>query len=173
MLQRLKTYLILLIVAVFLFLGIHWFHGRVLGMTVILYGSVLDAALAILGTALLFHFMRFRRSWDLEPIFFFSSLFLALVIYCIMVPTLVDRSLSVFVLETVEQKKRIDESKLEGVILSRYLKEMDVTNQRIQEQLASGTIVRRGNEYVLSPWGHTIVEITRFYKENLLPRKDY
>lgn len=136
---------------------------------VILYKNILIAVTA----AILIQLLVNKKTKSLnEKILFFLVMNLTGICYAMAVPTIIDRSLSIYILEEINRKEKIHRSEIEKEILNNYLNEYSVINTRIFEQLKSGTIIIDGNECItLSDRGKLIVLMTNFYKKVFLNRK--
>jgi hypothetical protein len=147
-------------------------HMRLFRVDVVFYAAILDGVLAtaLCGTALLL----IRRA------FAFSSLEKALLVanwlllgYCfaISVPTVIDRSLSFYLLEKIAQRGggiRLD--RFEQVFTQEFMKEHHLVEVRLTEQQQSGTIEIDGNCVRLTPRGERLASFSRFFRRYLLPR---
>lgn len=148
-------------------------HMRLFRVDVVFYAAILDGVLAtaLCGAALLL----IRRA------FAFSSLEKALLVanwlllgYCfaISVPTVIDRSLSFYLLEKIAQRGggiRLD--RFEQVFTQEYMKEHHLVEVRLTEQQQSGTIEIDGNCVRLTPRGERLASFSRFFRRYLLPRQ--
>ncbi|GAA4854005.1 hypothetical protein GCM10023332_01480 [Luteimonas vadosa] len=146
---------------------------KLLKVDVVFYSSLQAAAaasllLAILmfGTALFSALSGFERGQLL--------VICALLGYvlAISVPTVIDRSLSFYILEKLQQRGgaiRLD--RFEHIFTGEYIREHKLVDVRLTEQVESGTIVIDGNCVVLTPRGDRLAAFGRFFRTNLLPRK--
>lgn len=88
---------------------------------------------------------------------FFNAMthFLSVMLFVMIVPGAIDRSQSVFLIgimgEHPERTYTADE--LQQIFISTYVKDGDAIGRRMDEQLATGTIVRDGNGFRLTPQG--------------------
>ncbi len=147
-------------------------HARLFSVDVVFYGALLDAAVAAAATGAAMQATRL-----LAPLNAFERAQLAVVwlmcgyVFAISVPTVIDRSLSIYLLEKIEQRGgAIPVGAIEGVIATDYLREQRVADVRLTEQLASGTVTRESGCLVLTDRGRRIARFSRFYRANFLPR---
>ena len=89
----------------------------------------------------------------------------------ISVPTVIDRSLSFYILEKLEQRGggiRLD--RFDEVFTREYLKEHRLVDVRLTEQVESGTVTISDGCVRLTPKGSAIASFSRAYRRNFLPR---
>jgi hypothetical protein len=163
--------LIALYLMLFLCIGI--VHFRFLAVTVVLYAALLDAALAAVVTAVIaFGPLRPRLTATAAEIALSLCLGVLLaVLYSIMVPTLIDRSLSLYMLEKLHAHGAgITPESLARAITEDYFDERRVVDARLIEQLKSGTITIANGCVRLTPRGKLVVRLSQLYRKTLLPR---
>ena len=96
-----------------------------------------------------------------------------LVGYCfaISIPTVIDRSLSIYILEKLSQRGgEIKLEKFSDVFKEEYMKEHRLIDVRITEQKESGTIIVKNDCVILTKRGKLIVKFTKFFRQNFLPK---
>ena len=92
--------------------------------------------------------------------------------YALSIPTVIDRSLSIYILEKLAQRGgAIRQGAFESIIVNEYMKEHRLVAIRLTEQLASGTIEIEGDCVRLTSKGRAIAETTRFYRTHILPKR--
>jgi hypothetical protein len=172
-----KTFLaIVALIALYLllFLCISIVHFRLLPVTVVLYAALFDAVLAAVTTMTIV-FGVLRRRLPITSAEIALSLcvgVLLAVIYSIMVPTLIDRSLSVYVLEKLQQHGGgIKRDAIEDAIRQAYFGERRVVDARLTEQLDSGTITIKDGCVRLTPRGEFVVRLSQLYRRTMLPKR--
>lgn len=179
------TYLIFIFGAyAVLLLLINFFHFRYLTVNVVFYSTLFDAlvAIAIIGIVV----YTVRRLSGPESLFGLgvrqftgAEIWLTLVctalagyIFAISVPTVIDRSFSIYILEKLEQRGgSISLPAMNDIVIKEYSQEHRLIDVRMTEQLKSGTLTIENNCVRLTGWGKRIVAFTRFYRTNLLPKK--
>ena len=93
-------------------------------------------------------------------------------IFAISVPTVIDRSLSFYILEKLQQRGgAIRLSKFEYIFTNEYMREHRLVDVRLTEQAASGTIVVEGDCVFLTPRGEKLANFSRFFRGHFLPKR--
>jgi hypothetical protein len=168
-----KTIAVCLLIAAVLslFATINYVHFRFIEVKVVLYAAMFDAALAgaIVGAAVSWRtLMGLTKSETVLA----SLLGMAMAAFiALAAPTVIDRSLSIYILEKLAQRGGgIRETAFEQIFQQEYMKEHHLVDVRLTEQLQSGTIEFDGQCVRLTPKGKMITEFTRFYRTNLLPK---
>lgn len=99
---------------------------------------------------------------------FFYIHFVTLFLFIVFFNVIIERSLSLYMLEKISENPSISTQELNNVIETRYLKDMDVVRIRIEEQSASGNIFLDNQNLSLTNQGHFIVNFVTFYKKYYL-----
>jgi len=151
----------------------YWVHVSFFKVDVILYSAIADGAIATLGAfALLLLGNRLAILSGFERAQLVVICFLSGYIFAISIPTVIDRSLSFYILEKIEQRGGgIQFSKFEDVFSKEYLKEHRLVDVRLTEQLQSGTIVIEGGCVKLTQFGEFLVSISLFFRSHFLPKR--
>ena len=130
------TYLLLL-------LGFYYAHVKLLRVDVVLYSALTDAVAAaavvaaLLLTAKVFSIFNLFEKMLLTVICLLSG-----YVFAISIPTLIDRSLSFYILEKMQQRGGgIKQDRFAEVFTREYLIEHRLVDVRLTEQLESGTIL--------------------------------
>jgi len=90
----------------------------------------------------------------------------------ISMPTVIDRSLSFYILEKIQQRGGgIRQDAFEWVFTQEYMKEHRLVDVRLTEQLESGTIDIKNGCVLLTEKGRRIANFSRYYRRNWLPKK--
>lgn len=168
-----KAFLATLVFLVLL-LGIYWIHVRIFKVNVLFYSAIGDGVFAtIVSAALLFSRRQFAVFGNFEKILLCLIWLLGSYAFAISVPTLIDRSLSFYILEKVQQRGggiRLD--RFEDVFTKEYVKEHRLMDVRLTEQQESGTISIDGNGCVrLTEWGSYIATASRYFRQHFLPKQ--
>ncbi|MFT6957324.1 MAG: hypothetical protein ACJAYC_002333 [Halieaceae bacterium] len=161
------------VVFAFVYIAIYVVHVTFFPVNVVLYSALFDGILAVVLSSTIFIFYPYFSLFNafektLVPLIWF------LIAYAtaISVPTVIDRSLSFYLLEKLDQRGGgILQSKLELVFTQEYIKEHRLVDIRLTEQLQSGTIVIEGGCVKLTPWGRNLSKFSRFFRKHLLPGK--
>lgn len=153
-------------------LTIYFIHMRFGRVDVVFYAAILDALLALVLTSLLFLLPAFRSLAGLEKALLAVVWLLGGYGFAISVPTVVDRSLSFYILEKLEQRGGgIRQDAFPDVFAKEYMVEHRLVDVRLTEQEESGTVEIINGCVKLTEKGHRIAGLSRFYRQNLLPRK--
>ena len=155
------------------FIATYWIHISFFNVNVVLYSSLLDILIAasiflIISKKLpLFsHFTKIEFILLLVISIQFSYMF------CITFPTIIDRSLSIYLLEKIDQRGgSIQKDKINNIIINEYLIEHHVSDIRITEQFNSGSSLMDDNCLYLSKKCKVVVGFTKFFRKNLLPKR--
>ena len=92
--------------------------------------------------------------------------------FAISVPTVIDRSLSFYLLEKLQQRGGgIRQDRFQDVFVKEYMVEARLVDVRLTEQLESGTIAIHNGCVRLTPRGERLARFSRFFRANLLPRQ--
>jgi len=103
--------------------------------------------------------------------FIIISISQTMLLYAFVVPTAIDRSLSIYLLEKLAQKEGVlPISDFNRIAKVDYFKDMDVVNTRIEEQIATGSLIIIGDDIILTDKGKFLNKVFHFVKENLLPK---
>lgn len=160
--------------AVALGLAINLLHFLFLPVGVVLYDTAFDMVVGV-GLAAGVAWFVFRRSALLNALETTLCLTLAMVIglaYAISVPTVIDRSLSIYILEKLDQRGGgIRQDAMADVFVQEYLPEHRLVDIRLTEQLNSGTIRIENGCVLLTDRGRRIIGFTRFYRQYILPKQ--
>lgn len=158
----------------FLLLGvIHYIHIAYFRVNVVFYASIGDVTIAVslAGAALIF-LAYFRPLSNLEKIQLVIIWLLAGYAFAISIPTVIDRSLSFYILEKLQQRGGgIRQDNMQDVFVEEYMVEHRLIDVRLTEQLASGTIVIKNGCVKLTPKGEYIASFGRFYRQHFLPKQ--
>lgn len=152
---------------------IYWLHVRFFTVQVVLYSATIDAMLAAAAmTLLLFVRKEFRFFTSYEKTQLGIIWVLAGCLVALAVPTVIDRSLSFYILEKLQQRGGgIQQSKFEEVFTKEYVQEHRLVDVRLTEQLVSGTIVIDHGCVKLTERGARLAKFSRFFRTSLLPRQ--
>jgi hypothetical protein len=156
-----------------LLLVIYVVHVRYVPVNVVFYSAILDDVLATGLALLLLAALGWLRSFSRFEIAQMVCIWLLLgYSFAISVPTVIDRSLSFYILEKLQQRGggiRLDA--FDQVFTQEYVKEHRLMDVRLTEQQQSGTIVIRDGCVVLTDWGQTIATTSRFFRNHFLPKQ--
>lgn len=164
--------------------GINIVHFRFFTVNVVFYAALADAIVAcalMWGLAALAHAFSspashlgtvIRRLTNTEIALSAACALLIGYVFAISIPTVIDRSLSIYILEKLDQRGgEIALAAMKDVFTREYLPEHRLVDVRLTEQTNSGTVVVEDGCVRLTPRGRRLVALTRFYRTNLLPKK--
>ncbi len=150
----------------------HYIHMRFLSVDVVLYAAIIDAGVAIIACAVILWISGQARKFSgLERTLLVLVWVLGGYSFAISIPTVVDRSLSFYILEKLQQRGGgIEQARMKDVFINEYMLEHRLVDIRLTEQLESGTIVIRNGCVLLTEKGQRVAAAGRFYRTHLLPR---
>jgi hypothetical protein len=167
-----KIFRALLATALFvlLLLATYYIHIRFFTVNVVFYAAIADGVIAALLTGLIVSASRTFNGFEkllLVVIWLISG-------YCfaISVPTVIDRSLSFYILEKIQQRGGgIQQSRFADVFTKEYLKEHRLVDVRLTEQMESGTIVIQDGCVKLTDKGQKLAATSRYFRQHFLPKQ--
>jgi hypothetical protein len=132
--------------------------------TILFYRGLALAAVAALAAGGIGAFIARKRGT--APLAMASALscFSVSVCFLVLFPVTIDRSVSVYLLATIERQgpEGISPADLEGAFLSGYVRDMRAIDRRIAEQELSGNVVQDAEGKVrLTGQGHRFVALSR------------
>ena len=156
-----------------LLLVVYVIHVRYVPVNVVFYSAILDDVLATGLTLLLLAALGWLRSFSRFEIAQMVCIWLLLgYSFAISVPTVIDRSLSFYILEKLQQRGGgIKLDAFDQVFTQEYVKEHRLMDVRLTEQQQSGTIVIRNGCVLLTEWGQTIATTSRYFRNHFLPKQ--
>lgn len=160
------------IIFLIVFFCIYYIHITFLKVNVVFYASLTDALIASLSMGLiLLASSRFRLFTQFEKLQLISIWMLLGYSLAISVPTVIDRSLSFYILEKLEQRGGgIKLDSFEDVFINEYLHEHRLVDVRLTEQMESGTIRIDDGCVKLTGKGKVIANVSKVFRRNLLPK---
>jgi hypothetical protein len=156
-----------------LLLATYVVHVRYVPVNVVFYSAILDDVLATGLTLLVLAAIGWLRSFSRFEIAQMVCIWLLLgYSFAISVPTVIDRSLSFYILEKLQQRGGgIKLDAFDQVFTQEYVKEHRLMDVRLTEQQQSGTIVIRNGCVLLTEWGQTIATTSRYFRNHFLPKQ--
>ena len=150
----------------------YYFHIVFIDVNVVFYAAVGDGVIAtvLIGVVLWVsrYFSIFNTFEKIQIVFIFILTGYA---FAITVPTVIDRSLSFYILEKLHQRGGgIKLANFEEVFTKEYVKEHRLVDIRLTEQQESGTLVIQDGCVKLTNKGEKIVAFSRMFRKNLLPK---
>ncbi|AIC12766.1 hypothetical protein LZ757_03515 [Xylella fastidiosa subsp. morus] len=165
--SALVTFFFIVVMLAFYYIHIIYFK-----VNVVFYASLLDGVLAAVLVGLLFWIFRFFNNFSsLEIVQLLVIWLLGAYLFAISIPTVVDRSLSFYILEKLQQRGGgIREDAFQQIFQDEYMREHHLVEVRLTEQLQSGTIYIHNGCVKLTERGERLASFSRFYRKNLLPK---
>lgn len=139
---------------------------------VVFYATIGSAVVAVIAAgALLYGSRAFSDFSGLEKGQLLVIWLLLGYAFAISVPTVIDRSLSFYLLEKLQQRGGgIRQDRFQDVFVKEYMIEHRLVDVRLTEQLQSGTIEITNGCVRLTPRGERLAGFSRWFRANLLPR---
>lgn len=156
-----------------LLLAIYVLHVRYVPVNVVFYSAVLDAVLATILAATLIATVRWFKVFTRFETLQLCCIWLLIgYSFAISVPTVIDRSLSFYILEKLQQRGGgIKLDAFEQVFTQEYVKEHRLVDVRLTEQQQSGTVEIKDGCVKLTAWGQTIASSSRYFRAHFLPKQ--
>jgi hypothetical protein len=155
-------------------LAIYLIHALYFRVDVVFYAALQDAVLAAVITllvALLFPYVR-RQLSSFERTLLLVIWLLGGYAFAISGPAVLDRSLSVYIVEKLVQRGGgIQLDRIEDVFTKEYLVEHRLLDVRLTEQAESGTIEFVDGCVLVTDRGRWVARISRFLRTNFLPKQ--
>ena len=152
---------------------IYYLHITYLRIDVILYAAIADGVIAAFLTGtLLFSVRYFAPLSAFERGLLIGLWLVSGYAFAISIPTVIDRSLSFYLLEKLDQRGGgIRQDSFEDVFTKEYMKEYRLVDVRLTEQLQSGTIEIKNGCVKLTAKGESLVRISSYFRKHWLPRE--
>lgn len=156
-----------------LLLGIYYVHITYFKVSVVFYSALLDAVIATFFALIICSRVKWFRVFSRFETLQLLCIWLLLgYSFAISVPTVLDRSLSFYILEKLQQRGGgIKLADFDQVFTQEYVKEHRLVDVRITEQQQSGTIVIKDGCVKLTPWGQTLATTSRYFRSHFLPKQ--
>jgi len=156
---------------VFLF-SIYYLHITFFRINVVFYAAIADGVLAASAAALVLWLCAYFRLFNgFEKTQLVVIWLLAGYAFAISVPTVIDRSLSFYILEKLQQRGGgIKLGSFEQVFTKEYVKEHRLVDVRLTEQVESGTIRIENGCVKLTDKGNKMATFSRTFRQNFLPK---
>lgn len=168
--KRLITSLFLFLVFLIL---IYITHINFFYVNVIFYSAILDSILAAIIITFLLKYNKYFKIFSFfeKALIFIICLLLGYSL-ALSIPTIIDRSLSFYILEKIQEKgSSIKEKKFEELFIKEYMIEHQLVKVRLTEQLESGTIVIENGCVKLTKLGETFASMSRNFRKHFLAKK--
>lgn len=169
--KYLKFLALLVIFAVVLAI-IYVTHSWFFKVDVVFYSAIVDGILAAVLTFIIAFTVTWFKTFSLfEKLQIFIICLLLGYGFAISVPTVIDRSLSMYILEKLQQRGGgIQLAAFDTVFKDEYMKEHRLVDIRLTEQQQSGTILIENGCVKLTEWGQFVASTTTWFRQTLLPK---
>jgi hypothetical protein len=137
---------------------------------VVFYTAMVDGVIASLLMLIVLSVMKVFNTFEK---FLLICIFL-LIGYSIAIslPTVIDRSLSIYILEKIQQRGGgIKLDSFEEVFTKEYVKEHRLVDVRLTEQVQSGTITIENGCVKITEKGKNITKFSRYFRIHFLPKR--
>ena len=154
-------------------IGVYWAWMRFGRVDVVFYSAIGCAVAAVALMAVpLYRARTFAGFTGLERLQLLAIWLLAGYAFAISVPTVIDRSLSFYLLEKLQQRGGgIRQDAFADVFSKEYMFEHRLVDVRLTEQLQSGTITIADGCVQLTPRGQRTARFSRWFRAHWLPRQ--
>lgn len=148
-------------------------HARFFRVNVVFYSALFDSVVAVFVTmGILFKFRYFSVFNKFEKVQMTVIWILLGYAFAISVPAVIDRSLSLYILEKLQQRGGgIQLSRFEEIFTKEYVKEHRLIDVRLTEQQNSGTILIEDGCVKLTDRGRRLAGFSRYFRQNFLPKQ--
>lgn len=170
--KKLLDTIISSIIFLAILLVVYFVHVRFFNVNVVFYAAIADAIIATaFSAAIIFIFKYFSYLSGYEKFLIILIWMLSGYAFAISVPTVIDRSLSFYILEKLQQRGGgIKLDRMSDVFSQEYMREHRLVDVRLTEQSQSGTIEIKNNCVRLTEKGKKIALFSRYFRKNLLPK---
>ncbi len=157
----------------FILIIVYITHIKFFYVNVVLFSAIQDVIIASIITSLILWLNNFFKIFNnLEKIQMCVIYLLTGYALAISIPTIIDRSLSFYILEKIEQRGGgVNKESLEKIFKEEYISEHRLVDVRLTEQLESGTIVIENNCVKITNKGKIFAFISSNFRKNFLPKK--
>ena len=158
---------------VVLLLIVYVLHVRYMPVSVVFYSAIADAVLATILALIVIATVRWFKVFTRFETLQLCCIWLLLgYSFAISVPTVIDRSLSFYILEKLQQRGGgIKLDAFDQVFTLEYVKEHRLVDVRLTEQQQSGTVEIKDGCVKLTAWGQTIASSSRYFRAHFLPKQ--
>jgi len=156
-----------------LLLSVYLLHISLFRVNVVLYAAIMDAFIASVTAATFLFLIKFFSCFSgFEKVLLFLIWLLGGYTLAISIPTVIDRSLSFYILEKLQQRGNgIRKESFARIFTDEYLIEHRLVDVRLTEQLETGTIVIENGCVRLTEKGDRLATFSRYFRQNWLPKE--
>jgi len=148
-------------------------HVTFFRVNVVFYGAIMDGIIATILTLLCVSLIKWLDTYNaFEKLQLVCIWLLFGYAFAISVPTVLDRSLSFYILEKLQQRGGgIKFDQFDQVFTQEYVKEHRLVDVRLTEQQQSGTIIIKDGCVKLTEWGQALATASRYFRGHFLPKQ--
>jgi len=170
--MKIKKSVIATLSFLIIFFVTYYIHISFLRVNVVFYSAIFDGIVATCILAISLYMMPYFNVFNVfEKIQFLMIMLLISYALSISIPTVIDRSLSFYILEKIQQNGGgVRLTSMEDIFTKEYMVEHRLIDIRITEQLESGTIKVLDNCVLLTERGKMLSTFSRFFRKNFLPK---
>ena len=103
--------------------------------------------------------------------------FLFSIMFCysflITVPTLLDRSISLYILATISEERKINKEEIENYFVSGFVLKNKAIDKRLDEQIFTKNIIINNNNYEITNRGKVVNKLNIFFSNIYNTDKNY
>ena len=153
--------------------SIYYIHISYFKVNVLLFSALGDSLIALVFFNLNFLLIKAFRCFSIFEKFLINIVCISFAyIIIISVPTIIDRSLSFYTLEKIDQRGGgIKKEYLEKIYATEYVREHKLAEVRLTEQEQSGTVIIENDCIKLTEKGKKLASFSRFFRLHYLPKK--
>jgi len=172
MFLKCKQFIALCMIYSLTLVATYWIYIHLFQVNVVLYSSMLTVVLAIIPIVVLLcvtkvNIFNLFEKCLICGLFIFYGYAIA-----ISLPTVIDRSLSFYLLEKINQRGgAVKQEAFEAIFKNEYVPEHRLIDIRLTEQLESGTITIENNCVSLTQKGRNFVHFSQFFRRHFLPKQ--
>lgn len=154
-------------------LAAYYLHINFFEVDVVFYAAIADGMIGCAcAAALLYTLNVFKLFNHFEKFLLLIIWIIAGYSLAISVPTVIDRSLSFYILEKIQQRGGgIQKEAFRQIFTDEYVKEHHLVDVRLTEQLESGSITIIDQCVKLTEKGQMIARFSREFRQHWLPKK--
>jgi hypothetical protein len=162
-----------LIIYLIVYSLVYYGYINYFAIDVVFYSAIYAAALSLVIFILILRYFKLFKILS-----FFEKFNMVIIggllgyVVAISLPTVIDRSLSFYILEKLKQRGgAIQLSKFDYIFTNEYMREHKLVDIRLTEQSQSGTIIIDGDCVRLTSKGSWLANFSHFFRKNFLPKK--
>ncbi len=148
-------------------------HLNFFKIDVVFYSAILDGVISTIITFMILYKLEFFNLFNNFEKMQMGIMYMLLgYMFAISIPTVLDRSLSFYLLEKIQQRGGgIKQSGFEDVFTKEYMVEHRLVDVRLTEQLSSGTIEIINGCVKLTAKGNRLASFSRYFRKHFLPKE--